>query len=227
MSHNVIVGGFASNKAQVERAADALAHHYDEEFDGISFREAMNDSGDLYRLTRKARVFTHSAGMVAIRHTHPESITAFTPPVPVPPRLLVERALHSAGEFAASSFWLLDKEGLQCANDVAKELRFHMYGNLRHLNQIAIFDALRAGADAAGDGIDTNLVFMAQDRLFRPSAEEIGRAVKEGVNVRILPGHHEEFIARPKQTIELYGSGAVVIPEEAAVPFPLQGVVNE
>ncbi|HTJ72997.1 MAG TPA: hypothetical protein VL481_00205, partial [Verrucomicrobiae bacterium] len=64
MAHNVIVGGFASGSKQVEKVARSLAAYHDDDFEGISFREAMTDRDKLDRMTRGAHVVTHSAGMV-------------------------------------------------------------------------------------------------------------------------------------------------------------------
>jgi len=207
MSHNVIVGGFASSERQMEVVASALATYYDEEFDGISFREAMGDKERIGSLARDANFYTHSAGMIAIRHTSPDAIIAVAPPLPVLPHNLVACTIASALEFTANSVLCGELGDRACIHDTIYELIGHMYGNMKWLGHIAAFDSIQAGIAAQEAGITTSLAFMERDRLFQPRPEELVRARESGVYAVILPGAHEQLISAPRRTIDAYENG--------------------
>ncbi|HEY5695286.1 MAG TPA: hypothetical protein VIQ80_00455 [Candidatus Saccharimonadales bacterium] len=231
MAHKVLVGGFASGRSQVEKVAAALAARYNEDVEAISFREAMTDRTRLERLTRGAQVLTHSAGMMAIRDTDPQSITAVAPPVPVWAPVLAARALASISELAARSLPRVGSERDEidgCMRDGAAELLVHLHGNMRWLGEIAAHDALRVGIAAREAGIDTGLVFMQNDRLFRPLPANIERARQFGVRIVTLLGAHEFFVKNPGLVLDAYEANGVeeVIIEESQ-PFeaaPLPGI---
>jgi hypothetical protein len=208
MARNVIVGGFASGKKQVEKVAHSLAAYHDADFEGISFREAMTNRNRLDRMTRDANVITHSAGMVAIKDMRPRSIDAMAPPVPVWAPLLAARAIASTAELAAVS-WMpwqgVEVEG--CLRDGTEELCAHFHGNLRWLGRISSFNSLQAGVAAQEAGIRTGLAFMNRDVLFQPDKHQVARARKMGLRVVTVAGTHEDFIRRPVGVFSSYEQG--------------------
>jgi len=211
MAHNVIVGGFASGKKQVEKIANSLAVYHDDDFEGISFREAMVDRDRLDHLTRGARVVTHSAGMVAMCDMRPRSIDAMAPPVPVWAPLLAAKAITSTAELAAESLipWQEDDEVDGCLRNGTEELCMHLRGNMRWLGRIAAFDALNQAVAAHQAGIEIGLAFMSGDLLFRPSERRIAQVRRQGMYVVRVAGGHEEFIRHPKRVYSAYEEGGV------------------
>ncbi|HSW77656.1 MAG TPA: hypothetical protein VLG36_02560 [Candidatus Chromulinivoraceae bacterium] len=133
MAHKVLVGGFASGPRQMEKVAQSLAAHYDEDVEAIPFREAMTDAARLERMTRQADVITHSAGMVALKDMSPDSITAIAPPVPVWAPLLALRGIASTTELALHSVvpGYEPDEVNGCIRDGTAELLLHLEGNMR------------------------------------------------------------------------------------------------
>lgn len=221
MSHNLLVGGFASSERQTKRVADVLAARQDEEFAAISFREAMSDRERLERMARGADVVTHSAGMLAIRGTRPESITAIAPPVPVWAPLLAARAIASGLEFAATDTRRCtdDKEVTKCIEDAAVELALHLPDNLRWLWDIATFDVLKAGIAAQEEGISAGIAFMTKDKLFQPSAHRLQWARRLGLKVVSVSGTHEDFLQRPGSILNEYEVGVIPLVEPKTEGF--------
>ena len=202
MTRSVIVGGFASSQEHVDRVAAGLASYYDYDFDGISFREAMADPGKLERMVRRRKVFTHSAGMLAIKDTMPSEIIAIAPPLPTAPRELITRAILSSFGSMASSFGSIERREKvnECGRDAALELLFHMNGNFGKLRMIADFSALEMGAAASKAGVTTNIAFMDKDWFFRSPEKEL-TANLVGVTTMELTGYHEELLCYPERTI--------------------------
>lgn len=222
MAHNVIVGGFASGKKQVEKVAYSLAAYHDEDFEGISFREAMTDRDRLDRITRGARVITHSAGMVAMKDMRPKSIDAIAPPVPVWAPFLAARAVASTVELAAGNCipWQEADEVGGCLRNGTEELLVHLHGNMRWLGHIASFNALRAGVAAHEAGITAGLAFMNGDVLFQPHKKDVAWARKVGLYVVTVAGAHEEFIRRPTSVFSSYEEGGEVVAQpDTAMPI--------
>lgn len=215
MSHNLLVGGFASSERQIEKVADVLAARQDEEFAAISFREAMSDRDRLERMALGAKVITHSAGMMAVRGTKPESIAAIAPPVPVRAPFLAARAIASGLEFAVADARRRaeDKEVVECVEDAVSELVLHLHGNLRWLGSIAVFDALKAGVAAEEEGIRTGIAFMTKDKLFQPHARKLLWARRRGLRVVTISGVHEDFVQNPGRIMNEYDAGAVPLAE--------------
>ena len=220
MAHNVVVGGFASGRKQVEKLANSLAAYHDDDFEGISFREAMDDPGRLDRMTRDAHVVTHSAGMVALQDMKPSSIDAIAPPVPVWAPLLAAKAIASTVELAASGLipWQEADEVDGCLRNGAEELCLHLQGNMQWLGRIAAFDALTNGVAAKEAGIEVGVAFMSSDLLFQPSMRRITRARKSGLYVVRVSGGHEEFIRHPKRVFAAYEEGGVPEPALSMMP---------
>lgn len=218
MSHNLLVGGFASSERQVKRVADVLAARQGEEFAAISFREAMSDRDRLERMAHGADVVTHSAGMVAIQGTKPESITAIAPPVPVWAPLLAARAIASGLEFALTDTRRPadSKEVAQCVSDAGRELALHLHGNVRELGAIATFDALKAGLAAQEAGVNTGIAFMTKDKLFQPSAHRLLCARRLGLRVVSVSGTHEDFLQRPASVLNEYDIGVIPLVKPVA-----------
>lgn len=202
MTRSIVVGGFASSQEHVDRVVEGLSHYYDHDFDGVSFREAMADPGKLERMVRRRRVFTHSAGMLAIKDTMPSEIIAIAPPLPTAQRELIARAILSCFGLAASSLGSIERRGKvnECGRDAAVELLFHMNGNLGRLGMIAGFSALEMGAAASEAGVTTNIAFMDKDWLFRPPNKELTANIV-GVTMMELTGHHDELLCYPERTI--------------------------
>src|SRR5688500_17370193 len=92
MAHIVVIGGFASSRSHLERVTTNLSEYWNEEITGVSFRKGMEDGVKLEQLVRKAKVFTHSAGILALKNTAPSEIVAIAPPLPTRPHTLLARA---------------------------------------------------------------------------------------------------------------------------------------
>jgi hypothetical protein len=225
MAHNVIVGGFASGKKQVEKVAHSLATYHDDDFEGISFREAMTERDRLDRMTKGAYVITHSAGMLAMKDMRQASIVDFAPAVPVWAPILAAKAIASTAELAAGSCvpWSEADEVSGCLRNGTEELCTHLHAKMRWLGHIAAFDALKAGVAAHKAGITTGLAFMSGVDLFQQRHREIMRARQAGLYVFTLAGAHEEFIKRPARVFSLYeqnGEDARESKSCARVPRP-------
>lgn len=219
MAHNVIVGGFASGKKQVEKVAHSLATYHDDDFEGISFREAMTDRNRLDRMTKGACVITHSAGMLAMKDMRPASIDAIAPPVPVWAPILAAKAIASTAELAAGSCvpWNEADEVSGCLRNGTEELCTHLHANMRWLGHIAAFDALKTGVAAHKAGIATGLAFMSGDVLFQPRQSEVMQARRAGLYVVTVAGAHEEFIKRPVRVFSLYEQNGEAARESGSI----------
>lgn len=210
MAHKVFFGGFGSSKPQMERVALALSTYYDEDVAGISFRHAMNDRSKAERLARGADLFTHSAGMLAVKDTAPHTITSIAPPLPTPEGLLIAHAATSGIELAAEQAArrvLLqhpDRAIDECIGELGRELSLHMYGNLKHIGRIALFNAIESGIAAKEVGIPTRLGFMKSDKLFIPNATQVTQAQRAHVPIVMLTGGHEQMLSHPYDTITEY-----------------------
>jgi hypothetical protein len=209
MAHNVVIGGFASGKKQVEKVARSLSVYHDADFEGISFREAMTDRDKLDRMTRGAHVITHSAGMAAMKDMRPDSIDAIAPPVPVWAPILAAKAITSTLELAAGNCipWRETDEIDSCLRNGTEELCMHLHGNMRWLGQISTFNALRAGVAAKEAGITAGVAFMSGDMLFQPNQKQVVWARKAGLYVVTVAGGHEEFIRHPTRVFSSYEQG--------------------
>lgn len=204
MARKVIVGGFASNERQMNRVAEHLSEFYDEDVEAMSFRAAMNEPVKLEQFVRGATVFTHSAGMLAVQHTNPHEIVAIAPPVPTPVRSLILRAGYSAYDRAVQARGKKGKLTTGQAFEFGKEIALHSNANLGRLGMISTFNAIEVGIAAKEAGIEADIAFMSEDRLFQLSDAQYRKASEAGLSLMSIHGGHEQFTLEPSEVIAEY-----------------------
>lgn len=207
MTRKIIVGGFASEQRQMDRVARSFSEFYDEDVEGVSFRSAMNNPLALDELVRGGTVFTHSAGMVAIKDTMPREIIAVAPPVPTSVTRLIARSARGAHDLARESFSQPLKQQLTLAGrgaELGLEVFWHPRAHLGRLGVISTFDAIERGIAAQSAGIETDIAFMDHDQLFQLSNGNRIRAANAGLSVLTLHGGHEKLLFEPDELIAEY-----------------------
>lgn len=202
MKQKVVVGGFASDKKQIEKVSLTLSEHFDEDVIGLNFREA--------RQTRRAffdgrDVITHSAGMMAILGSIPKSVIAVAPPIPEPLYKLLWR-----GAVLGRKLRLGSRNDGEPSSSCLDELVHHARSNFGALPDISSFDALQEARWYQFHNVPTTVVLMNNDSLFRLHTPAICEAVERAqrMNVRVVtsPGEHVRFTHDP---VGVLGSMAV------------------
>lgn len=200
----VFIGGFGNGAASAERVAEALTTYYDDA-DVFTFSKAMRKPDKVSKAVVGVDTFTHSAGMLALEHTYPTSITAFNAPLPTSKKHLIGKTLHKTARMHAPGV------GIHSAEDVKSvalydasatgELILHTVGNLRHLGRIAEFDAIASAAAANSIGISTELIYTDDDVYFQVPDHYRQLAERINVGLQMIPGEHDELALRPDQTL--------------------------
>lgn len=192
----------------MERIAAELSGEYDDEYIGMSFRGAYDDVDELVKVTKGAQVYTHSAGMLAMRHREvkPKELHAFAPPLRATSAALVARAAlcgYDATKDAMGSLEMI-KKAARCGRELAGEVVWHAAANLGRIATIAAFDAIETGIAAKEKGVRVGLGFMKSDRLFIPNEEDKAKAKRAGIPLVLLTGGHVDFSLRPVETVMEY-----------------------
>lgn len=210
MTRIVYVGGFSGGPAGDELQAALCGLANAEDIDAFTFAEAMRRPGMVHRATLGVGVYTHSAGMMALRFTNPERSCSFNPPLPRTVLDLTTRgtARKTRGMFSRGySEW--GREGVTAAlrfsAGSAAELACHPLGNFSMLGQIATTNAFDEARHLVERGVQTELVFTSHDDYFSPNPEDIAAANDTGVRVTVLDGEHDELVLRPTTFISNYG----------------------
>lgn len=204
---DVFIGGFAGSKRQARYTADALAEYYGQdrrEVVSLSFAEAMDDRMRTHELVKGKGVLTHSAGTLSVEGAEFRELTSVAPPLPTPRMKLIARAgiksfqmtrgaLHDSGRF---------HRVMDLNNGQAGELLSHPYGNLRHLNAIAVHDCVEVASSGHRLGTRVRLGFMSEDAFgYTPSSEEVAGLNRQGIPAATIDGVHDEIIIYPQETI--------------------------
>jgi len=204
MSRVVYVGGFGNGRGSAERVATALERYY-ENVDEFTFSEAVADPSKVRRAVRGVDVVTHSAGMLPLVGTAPNTIDAFSPPLPSAKLRLIGRTglktvrMHTPGI------------GIRSIRDIASvasydvssvaEFTAHPGRNFGQLTAITTFDAVDAAIAAKESGIHTYLNYSNGDEYYQLPEQREAAARAMGVGVLRMPGIHDELVIRPDATL--------------------------
>lgn len=206
MSRAVYIGGFGNGRASMERVANALEAYY-EDVDGFTFSYAMRNPERISKAVHNVAAITHSAGMMALRHTDPNTITAFDAPVPTSKAALVGRTLVKTAHMHTPGIGIHTSRDLAAiaTYDISATAEFmtHPRTNLGNLGAISRFDAVNAAIDAQETGIETCLIYTDCDEYFGLSRRQVRDAHETGVRVMTLSGIHDELVIRPADTLAL------------------------
>lgn len=206
MNRAVYIGGFGNGLSSAATVAEALAKHYDE-VDAFTFADAMENQQNVRRAMKGVDVYTHSAGMLAVRGVQFARLEAFGAPLPTSvPHLLGKTAVKTLRMHTPGT-------GIRVASDIravlnydlsaTAELAAHPVANLRHLGRIARFNAVDSAIAAHLEGAPVRLTYTHGDEYFTLSQGEADRATAAGVAVTQAPGIHDELIIRPEATLRL------------------------
>lgn len=208
MDKLIYIGGFGGSHRLARYVADGIREFYNlgkVDVEQFAFAEAMEMGAAIDYVTRDAAVFTHSAGMLAIRHAWPESLVAVAPPFPVKAPLLVMRSGTKTVRMTSGA--LRDRKRM---NEVwrvngahLRELAARPFGNLKHLPAISRFDACRvAGALHRRMADRVTIACMRDDAFgFRPRHEFPG--------LYFVNGEHDELLVSPGAVLSQLPSLAV------------------
>jgi len=204
----VYIGGFGNGQQTAERIGAALQVHFPErEIKTFSFSKAMQSPKEVWQTTFGGEVFTHSAGMVALHNAHavPESIIAFSPPLPTFLSQFATRTIQKRVRMHTSGIGILTPEDKAAVKDyeraAVRELLTKPIANFRHLGVICKFDAVETAASFVADGVSVSLVYTEGDEYFQLASEHLARAEQAGVSVTHLAGVHDELGLRPERTL--------------------------
>lgn len=207
MSRVVYVGGFGNGKCAAGRVANALLDYY-EDVDTFTFSQAMASPDEVRRATKGVPVVSHSAGMLALRHTWPKRIDALNAPLPSSKLALVGHTLIKTARMHIPGIGiraLADIRGV-ATYDVSStaELSAHLVGNLRRLGAIANFNAIEAAASAQHEHVPVTLGYTDGDEYFAWDDADRQRASDLAVQTVRLPGIHDELVIRPEAMLAEY-----------------------
>lgn len=189
--HKVVVGGFASDRRQIDTVSRKLSEYYNEDVIGMNFREARQYPERLANFISDKEVITHSAGFVAVQNvlrewsTKPLSITAIAPPIPESIGHLVWRGFRMGSSGVTDRF-----------SSIKEELVYHAKSNFGALPLISRFNALDAAIWDVDHDIDTTVAVMSQDSLF-PSGQYADDVMGRNLKVIGLHGEHRRFSYEP------------------------------
>lgn len=199
--HKVVVGGFASDRRQIDTVSRQLSEYYDEDVIGINFREARQNPERLAHFISEKEVITHSAGFVAVQNvlrewsSKPLSITAIAPPIPEGIGYLIWRGFRMGSAAKVLPDGVSSRLG-----SAKKELLYHAKANFGALPLISRFNALDAALWDKDHDIDTTVAVMSQDKLF-PSFQYADEVLGRNLKVVSLHGEHLRFSYEPVQVL--------------------------
>lgn len=204
MTRAVYIGGFGNGQASADRVAGALTDYYDDVYP-FTFSGAMRSPEQVIAAVRGVDVFTHSAGMLAIANANPRRIESFSPPIPTTQRRLLGRTaaktlrMHTLGIGIQSE---VDRDSVRVYDMSSfEEFARHPVGNLRHLGNIARFDAVVAATRARYDETPVALTYTNGDEYYQFSTDEEAEISQWGVVVNRIDGIHDELVIRPERTL--------------------------
>lgn len=201
----VYIGGFGNGQKSADGVAEALADYYGNVVP-FTFSSALEFPHILRQAARKADVITHSAGMLALRGTSPNSITAFGAPLPTSKCKLVGRTMVKTGRMHVPGVGIRSPRDVLTVtkynSSTMTELAVHPIANLGQLGKIACFDAVQAAIAAKKAGISSQLTYNASDEYYRLTSQDTTSAIDAGVIVKMIPGVHDELVLRPKATLQ-------------------------
>lgn len=214
MRRAVYIGGFGNGKRSAEGVADGIAEasvgYYDDVYP-FTFSGAMDNPNIVRRATQNVDVFTHSAGMLALRGTSPRRIEAFSAPLPTTRGRLIRNTLLKTARMHTPGIGIRSAEDFRNVNvyntSALAELLAHPKGNLGRLGQIACFNAVEIAIAAQQSDIPTHLTYTDGDEYFSLSDEDESRATHSGVKVKRITGIHDELVIRPVATLRRSGVG--------------------
>lgn len=207
MKRAVYIGGFGNGRGNAERVADALASRYDD-VDPFTFAHAMEKPDTIRRAVKGADVITHSAGMLALKDTQPGYIGAIGAPLPTSVGSLVARSVLKTVRMHTPGIGIRSARDIGCvmAYDLSTIAEYAHNGpqNLKHLRQIARFNAVDTALAAESAGIQVLLGYNHGDEFFQLSPNETMRAMAGGVDITHMPGVHDQVILTPDETLEAF-----------------------
>lgn len=211
MSRAVYIGGFGNGEVSAGRVAEAIGSERNfEDVDQFTFAEAIENTDRVAKAVKGVSVLTHSAGMLALPGTRPQSIEAFSPPLPTSKLRLVGKTLiktarmHTPGIGMKPFYDVLPvaRYDADSGAEVRDYLKRRALGG--YLNQIIGFDAARVAATARVSDIPTTLSYTNGDEYYKLSSEQERMATLNWVNVLHAPGVHDELVLRPAETLRQF-----------------------
>lgn len=207
MAHLVFIGGFGSNRLQVDLMADELSEHYDQPVIGVSFSEAQQNLAEISQIVRDGIVITHSAGLLLCEDMTPKEIIAIAPPVPGSLPVIAWRTLAKTVSLMRSGY--LKEERAQKIDAYHKRVfREHIRQpryNVGQVMRVCRFDPAQLAVKMINRGATVTLGFMDHDVLYPKSARHVhvDMARRYGAIVHEnLEGQHDEFLLYPLKILE-------------------------
>jgi hypothetical protein len=203
MNKLVVITGFSNPSSSAGRVAEALATHFDyDDFDHLTLGDALAEPTAARRITENANVFTHSAGLIALRGSQPRAIHAFNAPFQSSRRKLLTRTLSRRRKESD----LRENALLRTNTGFAYEAISHP---VRHIGPflkgtISSFNPLELAIEARGRGVDVGLAYTDRDCYSHLSDTQMANLRSNGIKVAQILGVHDELILRPVETTEQY-----------------------
>jgi hypothetical protein len=209
----IFIGGFASNKNQLEITRRELESFFGQDVEAIPLRLATNDPARIKRLVKDAFVITHSAGILAILHTKPKRVIVIAPPVPMRRLKLLYRSAYKTVCLIRDSA-LADRRKriqlyhLHATKDLIRFWPFYM----KLLKKVSLFETIPSCITLAQKDVAVTVAFMSRDTLFpRQSDGDLVPAKVRGVEVRTyIEGEHDELLLYPARVLEDLGISSTV-----------------
>jgi hypothetical protein len=207
MTQLVFIGGFGSNRFQVDLVADVLSEHYDQPVIGISFSEAQQNLTEVSQIVRDGTVITHSAGLLLCENMTPKEIIAIAPPVPGFLPLMAWRMIVKTVSLVRSGY-MLEERARKIHNYHVHAFREHVQQpgyNIGQVTKVSQFDPAQSAVKMINRGVTMTLGFMSHDLLYSRSARHVhvDMARQHGAIVHEnLEGHHDEFLLYPLKILE-------------------------
>ncbi len=198
MAEKLVIGGFASTKKQIQTVAIKLSEHFDVDVEGLNFREALGKPRAFFD---DQSLITHSGGMLPVAHSQPYDLIAVAPPVPERISKLLWRG------------WLMGRKLGQAEAAVTKFRDTSQFEALRYpqthfgrLPEISQFNALEAAYHLGKRGVETTIVLMQNDGIFRYDHSVVHDEPSRPYRLISLEGEHVDFTNHPA---EILGSMSV------------------
>ncbi len=224
MARAVYIGGFGGNHLTADEVARAAVDDgYYGDVDRFTFGYAMDNPDRIRRAVDGVDVITHSAGMLALRGTMPDTIAAFNAPVPTPVSRLVSRTFLKMARMWTPGIGIKSPrqlaEATQLTMDSMIEMGTHPKANLRYLPEITRFNGPELAADFSSWGVATDLVYTDNDTYFQMPSGVEPMLDNARVGLVRLPGEHDELVLRPERVLRAYFEAREAPPARPSLSF--------
>lgn len=202
MKRAVVIGGFATGQGSLERVANTICDGLQlaDDADVFTFAYAMGNPDEIGKATRNSRVFTHSAGILAVHSlVQPDTVIACNGPEPRSAlRLLASgytKVRHSLFHVAIGQ--LPAETHASIVRDTVEEVARNPCAYFGRIGQIGGFST-RLRLAGFENNVKVAALVSATDEFFpyRPDLDY------GNVPVFVHPGGHDAFLIEPAKVLD-------------------------